>query len=378
MLEDKEFAIQIDTATWPGSVPQEIAALGTTQTLGLGEILVTTAVLTRPPTVRGFHLSDYWAFLRYGPAFAPGKSFRLRPEWEDLDPHQKTILSDEVGVGVTCSLLIKALDLREVVPTLHFLRVIEPDRFGLGSTNRIGPQKSPDHVGWRKTSSRIVVIECKGTQSPGSLKGAMTCGRAQKSNLAAKSGGVIELPLVAGLYIPRHNHHQRSQVRIADPEPADHLLEVLDKVERPLLRAGIRQIWLAKMLALLGLDRVANLLTATPTRELNSRADDLLSSLAPYSKEGIVREVVPRALDPEAGPHTYIPRRFAIAASPKVITTMTRTPDLLEFLMGTDEEESHEWAVERSEDTTLVTLPMGFEATLEMDTPESEDPGSLP
>jgi len=374
MLEDKDFAIRIDTATWPGGVPQEIASLGPTQTLGLGEILAATAILTRPPTVQGFHLSDQWAFFRYGPAFSPGRAFKLRPEWEDLDPHQKTILSDEVGVGVTCSLLIKALDLQEVVPTLHFLRAIEPDRFSLGTTNRIGPQKSPDYVGWRNSSSRIVVIECKGTQNPGSLAGAMSRGRAQKSNLTDQSGGVIEHPLVAGLYIPRHDHGRQSQVRIADPEPVDYLPEILDKIERPLVRAGIRQVWLAKMLALLGLDRLANLLAATPTTGLNEIADEFLSSWAPLAEEGLIHEILPRTpADPDAGSQTYVPRRLEIAASPEVIASITEAPNLLEFLMATDNEEHNDWAVKRSEGTTLVMLPMGFTVALEMEIPEHED-----
>jgi len=55
-------------------------------------------------------------------------------------------------------------------------------------------------------------------------------------------------------------------------------------------------------------------------------------------------------------------------------------PDLLELLMAPAEEAPYTWAVKRSvqqseerlQETTLVTLPMGFEATLEMNLPERE------
>lgn len=375
MTGDKHFQIQVEDRSWRNQVPPKIDELRGSMTLSLGEILAKTAVLTRPPTVRGFHLSDYWACLRYGPAFAPGNSFRLREEWEDIDPHQKTILSDEIGVGVTCLLLQRALGLGPIVPTLHFLKAIEPDRFRLGRTNRVGSQKSPDYVGWRDESSKITVIECKGTQTKGNLASAMDGGKEQKENLEPRPGGTIEHSLVAGLYIPRHSHSGPAEVRIADPEPNDDLLRIVESTGLSIQQTAIGQLWLAKMFALLELDREANLLAETPAAELDKVTAEIQTSLEPYREKGLSHVVeFRRALAGREG-SMYIPRRFTVFARPGVVSEISEASSLTEYLLKRGQEGDGGWSTEQSETTTSVRLPMGFEATLEMEMPiETESP----
>ena len=42
--------------------------------------------------------------------FASGPYLRLRSEWTDIDPYQKTVASDELGIGFTTQLLFEELE----------------------------------------------------------------------------------------------------------------------------------------------------------------------------------------------------------------------------------------------------------------------------
>lgn len=162
----RQLAVDFLQSTWANSaVPATLQGLAAAsrQVSFLG-ILLHTALWTRPPIVRGFELSDLWAWLRYFPAVDDGLPLRLRPQWSELDSHQKTILSDELGVSVTTCLLAEHLQLSEFVDTFYFLRVLLPGQFSLGRAARRGPNKAPDYIS-RSPAGGVVVLECKGTQS---------------------------------------------------------------------------------------------------------------------------------------------------------------------------------------------------------------------
>src|SRR5215467_11157034 len=108
--------------------------------------LLFTALSTRPPIIQGFHLSDFWAWLRYAWALDSSLDLRLRPEWESIDPHQKAVLSDELGVGFTTCLLSTELGYSQFRDTLYFVGVLEPGSFLLTSSAKRGPKKSPDYI----------------------------------------------------------------------------------------------------------------------------------------------------------------------------------------------------------------------------------------
>lgn len=105
-------AVTVDGASWPKGVPvpAEISALASNrrQTNVLFALLH-TALWTKPPVQYGFDLSDFWAWLRYGPAIADAQNLRLKQEWANTDPHQKTVLSDEFGVGFVTQLFVEEL-----------------------------------------------------------------------------------------------------------------------------------------------------------------------------------------------------------------------------------------------------------------------------
>jgi hypothetical protein len=95
--------IQIDSSTWTPRTPpaQLLKWHGKSKKLSVGAALLHTALRTRPPSSTGIELADYWAWLRYGPAIDSDRRLGLRAAWDGIDPHQKTILSDDLGMGFT-------------------------------------------------------------------------------------------------------------------------------------------------------------------------------------------------------------------------------------------------------------------------------------
>ena len=118
MLRNLE--IVVDSQSWaPKRVPRELLSCAGPRQVNVLVALIYTALVTRPPTVHGFHLSDYWAWLRYQPAIAATNDLRLRAEWDTVDSHQKTVLSDELGVGFTTQFITEALNCSEFTDTVY-------------------------------------------------------------------------------------------------------------------------------------------------------------------------------------------------------------------------------------------------------------------
>jgi len=260
--------------TWTnGIVPATLQGLAAaTRQISLLEILLHTALWTRPPVVKGFELSVFWAWLRYFPAIDDGPPLRLRPEWSELDPHQKTILSDELGVGVTTCMLAQHLQLAEFVDTLYFLRVLLPGQFRLGRTARRGPEKAPDYIS-RSPAGGVVVLECKGTQSSRTaLEKSIRAGIPQKNNLQRTARGMtpIEHSLVGGFFIPQASSSEGPLVLFADPEGEELPRLLADQDPRRVHRA-ILQVFLAKVMALVGQPALAEELVNIPLEALEAQ-----------------------------------------------------------------------------------------------------------
>src|SRR5262249_50255729 len=142
MTNLKDISICIDRNSWnPNTPPLSISALSGNRATNIDCALIYTGLWTCPALCFGFSLSDCWAWLRYQRAFATTRDLRLRQEWSDIDPHQKTVLSDELGVGFTTQLFIESLSFLFYVDTKFFIEVIRPSGFALGRTAKHGPSK---------------------------------------------------------------------------------------------------------------------------------------------------------------------------------------------------------------------------------------------
>jgi hypothetical protein len=143
--------------------------------------LLWVGILTAPPRYRGFDLSTFWAWLRYASAISDKRSdLRLKPIWSEIDAHQKTVMSDDFGMGFSCHYLAEQHGIQAFANTGYLLDSL----VGLTTLqpSKRGPAKSPDFIGI-DAHGKLHVLECKGTQSSVEyLMKALESGINQKNN----------------------------------------------------------------------------------------------------------------------------------------------------------------------------------------------------
>ena len=143
---DKRVDIEVLPDSWepPATPPASLTTAAQTSpaTINVLCALMFTASWTRPPVRYGFSLADCWAWLRYFPAVAPTPDLRLCDEWTMLDPHQKTVLSGDFGVGFTTWFLVPNAGLHQIL------------RYPLGR----------EHLGTRNVSTGARVVEARGSR----------------------------------------------------------------------------------------------------------------------------------------------------------------------------------------------------------------------
>lgn len=255
----KSVLVEVDAASWaPAAAPAQLlnAAAAGPFTVDLDAALLFIGLWTRPPTRRGFTLADCWAWLRYFPAFSPGHALQLCEEWSNVDPHQKTVASDELGVGLTTWILHRTLDFQRYSDTTWVVNVLDPGNWDYLSRARRGPGKSPDYIA-EDSAGGLSVLECKGTQtSLAELRRAIDRGRPQKENVVPRGGGALIHSLVAGAFVPQASTQERATVRVVDPEWKP-LTEELRKFSADDIRASTEQVAYAKELSVFDLTETA-------------------------------------------------------------------------------------------------------------------------
>jgi hypothetical protein len=270
----RNIEIRVDGTSWPdGAVPH---ALSIPATMGswlccVEAALLSTAIWTRPPVVHGFHLSDWWAWLRYLPALANTPELRLRDEWGSVDAHQKAVMSDDFGVGFSTWFLMEHLHFLCFVDTTHFLRCVAPSGwYALASSSKTGKKKSPDYVAL-DNQLRLNVLECKGSQADRYvLASAVAQGKAQKQNLKHYLGPSFNTSLAIGLFTPQWNSSAMPELLIADPEFPD--ARWLKDIPQTVIEAAFGQLLFAKLFALMGLPSLATSLADQRTEQLKKVA----------------------------------------------------------------------------------------------------------
>lgn len=232
MAMDRSLVVNVRKKSWPG--PKKLPAFPPTFHSGLAthqinipSVLLLIGYLTTPTSSTGVSLSEFWAWIRYLAAVTNDTDLRLTRSFADLDAHQKTILSDDFGMGVPMYWLGQRLSLSRIVDGRYFMRRIAAS---VSATQRRsakrGPNKTPDFVA-KDTSGVWHVVECKGTQSGteysenqlGDMGPPPSGGIAQKRSIEFPIGHVGQR-LVCGLYIGVENG-ERSRLTIIDPEPEE-------------------------------------------------------------------------------------------------------------------------------------------------------------
>lgn len=267
--------VEVDQNTWPAKgagLPPFPAAFShgvTPYDLDVLSALLVIGQLTTPPIASGATLSEFWAWVRYATAIASTSDLRITKPFADLDSHQKTILSDDFGMGVPVTWLIGALDLvawcdgRYFRERMSALLAIAPP-----PAKKSGPEKSPDFV-FEDRAGFLHVVECKGTQ--GTPKGRETQFNNTDKN-GKPTGGCVQKKsfaiapplagqrLVCGLVLDHEHGKGSSSIKVVDPEFDETPLP--EKIEIELWRDPLVRATLAKALRAAGLLNSASVVAA--------------------------------------------------------------------------------------------------------------------
>jgi hypothetical protein len=226
----KTLTVNIDKSTWPTPGPSFPATfhLGSSPaSIDITGMLLLVGHLTTPTLSVGVSLSELWACVRYYYALAPCSDLRLTEAFADLDSHQKTILSDDFGMGIPVSWLMDPLKLsawcdgREFATRFAALTLAVPPK-----VKKRGPGKSPDFV-FLDDAGRYHVVECKGTQSGASARSRQlshTTKNGQPSGAVIQKMMIILKPgfqgqrLACGVTIARDGVAGDTDLEIRDPE----------------------------------------------------------------------------------------------------------------------------------------------------------------
>lgn len=215
------------------------------------QTLLYIGYLTSPPKYRGFDLSTFWAWLRYGAALTNGNgALRLRQSWSDIDPHQKTILADDFGMGFPCQYLIDCHGFEDFANSTYLVETLLDGVVAPARRSLRGPSKSPDFIAV-DSAGHLHILECKGTQtSRAYLTDAMRRGIDQKNNLSNAS--IFKSCMVGGLFVPTANSTENAEIVFIDP-PASRLVRALEKLGPEPIARAVRRQSLSKMLSVAGL-----------------------------------------------------------------------------------------------------------------------------
>jgi hypothetical protein len=365
----KEFQVTLGAEGWPNGPPPELVSLQGTQTLDIRTSLLHTAMRTRPPSLYGFHLSDVWAWQRYLWAFATGPELRLRPEWAEIDPHQKMVMSDDLGMGLTTHLLSDALDLRDIVDTIRYIRIVDPDALEIVDQGIRGPSKTPDFVA-TDGNGNLHVIECKGTQtSHRSLMNAIARGMPQKANVRS-GNGTIQHAVVAGLFIPQSASKQGPRIHVTDPDMPT-LESIMSRHSREVLLLAAKQLELSKTLAFLNLPIACNALGKTRVegglphqareeiREFFNGGEEAQKPLMEYRTVVTEQEVAGTVED------TVKRLRFETRIHPDILVGLENGRPVKELLLSLmDERIGHSYRSETTDEHADLYTPLGLRLRL--------------
>jgi hypothetical protein len=209
-------------------VPQPFTQFPTQQTLQIRaiDLLRKIGELTTPSTVNLASLSASWATRRYFWAIDDpanqrrGLRFRLSQDARGIERHQKTLLSDEFGMGFA-GLLVERL-----LSTTRFIdmdfALADPQQYF--DVQHVGPRR-PDFLLWG-TNTPVYVVECKGSQTNWNCV-VSQLRRGMEQLPSINIPGYTSVALVVATYLDR----SRTRVIFLDPPDDEDDESLIEKRE---------------------------------------------------------------------------------------------------------------------------------------------------
>lgn len=265
----KMLNVAVDGSTFPSNrVPASLRGPATVG-VDLDAALLMLGSLTTPGGFSAASPARIWAWIRYFGAIATAPDLRVTAPFFDLDPHQKTILSDDFGVAVSTMWLYRQLGgLRDIVDGRRFLiQYASLVRTAHRRTRKVGPEKCPDYVALDR-AGKWHVLECKGTQSSTDYrdKRQMKDHAIQQKRGIQVRGSVRGEQLVAGLYLSPEFGDEPSHLRVIDP-PAKRPLMELEEKDVDKAELAVRRLAVSRALGLAGFNRASDEVALPPERE---------------------------------------------------------------------------------------------------------------
>lgn len=279
---NRRLEVTVDRSTWPKppglpAFPSRFQDGTRPLDLNIPQLLLLIGYLTTPSHAFGTSLSEFWAWVRYLNAVSDDSDLRLTREFADLDAHQKTILSDDFGMGVPIYWLAERFPLEPPVDGRYFMdRQSAASGMNVGGRPKQGPRKAPDFV-VRDTSGTWHVIECKGTQS-GDVYRKQQLGRsgppptgavAQKRTISFPPG-LAGQRLACGLALAVEGDDGDSSLRVIDP-PAEEGF-VVEEEDLGVAVDTLRRATASRVLRLAGFGSAASAVSWLPSTLLIRKA----------------------------------------------------------------------------------------------------------
>lgn len=273
---NRAIAVHIDTPSWrsqpPGfnhPLPRPLAALRGPFPIHLLEMLLRIGEHTTPVLNIQSGVARTWPLLRYLHAISDHPQLKFRSGWKEVDPHQKAIASDDLGVGLGMSVLYRAFDYVACVDGRAFLHRM--NSLGLlassgGLPPKVGSMKMADFAATDQRG-KTHIIEIKGTQSSASsLAKAMASGQEQKRSLVfgtpATERRVVGQRLVVGSLLKLETNAQGAETTVMDPAPdEDEAVEIASTVKLQELREPMVRMQVGRLLGAAGAFRTSIAIT---------------------------------------------------------------------------------------------------------------------
>lgn len=287
----KSIGVSFDSKTFPKKkVPPSLGTAGV-KNINLWEALLMLGETTIPGGNTPASPARYWAWIRYFSAIGIDPDLVITKPFQDLDPHQKTILSDDMGVAISMRWLFDQLGgLSSVVDGRRFvIQYMQHQVQKKKNTPKVGQGKCPDFV-VRDKKGLWHIIECKGTQSDRSfLNKQLRLAMQQKSGIKIKRN-IRGHSLGVGVLLAGEGPNKiASEIRVVDPKPNPEAYAVINKNGIERAKRVTRRLSLARALGQAGTDRLSEELS------IPSRAGDLGNLLSASEKYRLERPLSDRA-----------------------------------------------------------------------------------
>jgi len=253
----RKLAVEVDAETW-GHRPVPRWLIGSsTQNMDLAKALLMLGTLTLPGMISSASPAILWAWVRYFLSIAGNDDFRITRDFSELDPHQKGILSDDLGVALSTQWLFDRLGGFKSILDGRFFMLQFPDLLRTKTkapTAKVGPSKAPDYVVLDK-SNKWHVLECKGTQSGPGFRDRFLKDALPQKHVIQINGAIRGERLAAGLSISHEDQRLYSSLRVVDPE-VDPIL-TLESSQASEMESKAHRLSVASALGMIGLSDVA-------------------------------------------------------------------------------------------------------------------------